>query len=248
MHKPTLSHTCKNCNAPIEGNYCAACGQKSTVSKITIKETFQEIINIFFSVNGPLVVTLKYLCINPGKVFREFIQGKRKTYYKPVPFFILMTVLYVLMSSVLNSDTINSEILKAITEDTEKLAYKAGEYMRNNITNFLFFFVFSIGISLKLLFRKYYSLAEYFAISFYLTGMYTLMVTLSMYLLNKLPVNLRSIPLLVMLVYFSYAVLSLLQQAKFKVLLRVIVAYMLAVFLFMLFGFGLSVLIILLNT
>ena len=39
---------------------------------------------MFFSVNAPLLVTLKYLCIHPGKLFREFIAGKRKTYYKPV--------------------------------------------------------------------------------------------------------------------------------------------------------------------
>lgn len=244
MHKSTLAHTCKNCNAPIDGNYCTVCGQKSTVSKITIKETFKEIINMFFSVNAPLMITLKYAFINPGKLFREFIEGKRKKYYKPVPFFILMTVLYVLMSSLLGSNDIKLEMLKSVSSGSAKIKlFYAGEFMLNNVTNFLFFFVFSIGISLKLLFRKRYTIAEYFTIGFYLVGIYTLLVSCFMYFINKLALNMRILTLLLMLIYFLYAISSLFQKGSFKVFFKGIIAYCIAVFLYILFSFGLSVLI-----
>lgn len=244
MHKTTSLHTCKNCDAPIDGNYCAVCGQKSTVSKITIKETFQQIIDMFFSVNTPLMITLKYAFINPGKLFREFIEGKRKTYYKPVPFFILMTVLYVLLSSLLGSHDIKLEMLKSVSSDSSKMKlFYAGEFMLNNVTNFLFFFAFSMGVSLKLLFRKRYTLAEYFVIAFYIVGIYILLVSCFMYFINKLVLSLRFITLLLMLIYFFYAISSLFQKVNFKIFFKGVIAYCIAVFLYILFSFGLSLLI-----
>ncbi|WP_298418709.1 DUF3667 domain-containing protein [uncultured Kordia sp.] len=249
MNTKTSSHICKNCNTPLNGNYCIVCGQKSTVSKITIKETLQDILDMFFSVNAPLMVTLKYLCINPGKVFREFIQGKRKTYYKPVPFFILMTVLYVLMSSILNTEALNPgfRFETNISIEAEKLLSRASMFMQRNITNFLFLFVLTIGISLKTLFRKRYTLAEYFAIAFYFVGMYTLMITCFMYFINKLSASFRSIPLILIALYFIYVVISLFKEWKLKTILKGIMAYALAVILFMLCSFGVSTLIVFLN-
>lgn len=245
METQTLSDTCKNCQAPIQGNFCAVCGQKTTVSKITIKETLQEIIDMFFSVNAPLLVTLKYLCIHPGKLFREFIAGKRKTYYKPVGFFLLMTVVYVLASYFFESAASKEELLQNLEQSANKLAYKAGSYMRSKITNFLFLFVFTMGISLKLLFRKRYSLAEYLSVSFYLVGMYVLLVSCSIYFMNDVATEWRSLPLFFMLFYYMYAMLSFFQKRTFKTIVKLVLAYILTVFLYILSSFGLSVLIIL---
>lgn len=244
MDKTTSSDTCKNCNSPIDGNYCAVCGQKSTVSKITIKETSQDILDMFFSVNAPLMVTLKYAFINPGKLFREFIEGKRKTYYKPVPFFILMTVVYVLMSSLLSIGELRGEVLKGISQNINSISYKGGVFMQKNITNFLFLFVFSIGVSLRFVFKKRYTLPEYLAIAFYIVGIYTLLISSLMYFIYQLPPSMRSMPLLLLLIYFMYAILSLFQKVTFKLFFKGILAYILAVFLFILCSFGLSVLII----
>ncbi|MBC8753185.1 DUF3667 domain-containing protein [Kordia sp. YSTF-M3] len=235
---------CKNCDASVDGNYCATCGQRTTIAKITIKDTFQEIMNMFFSVNAPLMVTLKYAIINPGKLFREFIHGKRKTYYKPVAFFILMTIVYVIVNAILKYDPIHSEMIKDATGDMESLAFRSGKFMRNNITNFLFFFVFSFGISLKLFFRKHYSLAEYFAVAFYLTGMYTLLISCLMYLISEISVYWRPIPFLIMLLYFLYAITSFFQSKQFLIFLKGIIAYIFAVVLYILFSFGLSMFII----
>jgi hypothetical protein len=233
---------CKNCDASVDGNYCAACGQRTTIAKITIKETFQEIINMFFSVNAPLMVTLKYAIINPGKLFREFIQGRRKTYYKPVAFFILMTVVYVIVNAILGNDPIN-DIIKGTTENIESIAFRSGKFMQNNITNFLFLFVFSFGISMKLFFRKRYSLAEYFSVAFYLTGIYTLLISCLMYFLKEIPVEWRPIPFLIMMLYFLYAMTSFFQSKQLVIFLKGIIAYIFAVVLYILFSFGLSMFI-----
>ncbi len=233
---------CKNCDASVDGNYCVVCGQRTAIAKITIKETFQEIIAMFFSVNAPLMITLKYAIINPGKLFREFIQGRRKTYYKPVAFFILMTVVYVLVNAILNYDPIN-EVIKDTTEDMQSIAFRSGKFMQNNITNFLFFFVFSLGLSMKIFFKKHYSLAEYFSVAFYLVGMYTLLISCLIYFLKGIPLEWRPIPFLVMMLYFLFAMTSFFQSKHILIFVKGIIAYIFAVVLYILFSFGLSMLI-----
>lgn len=244
----TFAHICKNCEIPIQGNYCANCGQKTSITKITFKETFQDIIAMFFSVNAPLLLTLKLTFLNPGKLFREFIAGKRKTYYKPVPFFILMTVLYVIIRTILNYNPMDGVDLKEFS-DSEKvnLSMESGRFMAKNITNFLFFFVFTLGISMKLFFRKKYTLAEYIAIAFYLIGVYTFMVSLLMFCFTYIPMkwHWKPLSLMLMLLYFIYAFVSLFQDATFKTIIKGFFTYILAIVCFVVLSFGLSILMIL---
>ncbi|NOX46877.1 MAG: DUF3667 domain-containing protein [Chlorobi bacterium] len=46
-----------------------------------------------FALEGPFWLTIKLLFVNPGKLFREYIAGKRKAYYKSVAFFFLIAML-----------------------------------------------------------------------------------------------------------------------------------------------------------
>ncbi len=69
---------CRNCGTSLNGNYCINCGQKASVHKITFRETFRDFIDAVFSVNSPLWYTFKLLIRNPGKLFKEYIDGKRK--------------------------------------------------------------------------------------------------------------------------------------------------------------------------
>ncbi|MFT5892753.1 MAG: hypothetical protein ACI9Y7_002865, partial [Dokdonia sp.] len=73
MKNDAKNVVCKNCKTEIAGNFCMHCGQSNKVTKITIKDTFLDFLNSIFSVNAPLLVTVKLLFLNPGKLFREFL-------------------------------------------------------------------------------------------------------------------------------------------------------------------------------
>lgn len=238
---------CKNCKTETAGNFCTHCGQSNKVSKITVKDTFLDFLNSIFSVNAPLLVTVKLLFLNPGKLFREFLEGKRKTYYKPVPFFILTTILLILFRSVIKYDPFQNVSTTNIENENFEQLIVAAKFMSKNINNFLLLFVLTLSLSLKLFFRKSYTLAEYLAISFYVIGVYTLFATMSLFLTKFVSEKLQYIPFLILVIYLIYAFNSLFLKNKVIVTIKTLVLYPLAMFLYMALGFGLSFLIILLK-
>lgn len=144
---------CKNCQATIQGNFCQECGQRKGIHKITFQETFQDFVDMVFSVNAPLVRTMKGLLYNPGRLFREYVSGRRKAYYKPVAFFIITTIVYIIFRSLIQYDPMQGlVVIDAPKNFNQSLFLKAGQYMVANINNIMFLFVFTMGLFLKAFF------------------------------------------------------------------------------------------------
>lgn len=243
MNKP-LINTCKNCGTKVKGNYCAICGQKTTVAKVTFKETFQDLLDAVFTIDAPFLTTLRMLVINPGMLFREYLNGKRKKYYKPVTFFILMTVLYLIIRGIINYDPFGSTILQVEDPSKSQLLTKARDFMLLNIDKLLFVFVFSLSVFMKLFFYKKNSLAEFLAISFFLLGIYTILTTLNMFYIQFINNSFQGISIVVMLLYFIYAMVSYFKVKKVQVVIKSAVAFFLAFFFYGFLAYGLSFLII----
>ncbi len=198
-----------------------------------------------FSVNAPLFITLKLLLVNPGIVLREYLEGKRKKYYKPVAFFILTTVAYLLIRSAIGFDPFSDTVV--VVEDTQdgQLLTKARDFMLFNIDKLLFFFPFTLALFSKLFFYKKYTLAEFLAVSFYLTGMYTLFTTLNMFLVVWGKKELQPLGMLVMLVYFIYSMVSFIQTKRIATILKSILVFILSYISYVAISYGLSYLIVL---
>jgi len=240
----TSNAHCKNCGSVLTDNFCAHCGQSAAVDRITFKETLGDFINTVFSVDAPFVITLKLLLVNPGKLFREYLDGKRKTYYKAVPFFILMSLIHILIRSVISFDALAG--IKATPDNGPDytLILEAGRFMFNNINNFLFFFVFSLGLTLKIFFYKKYTLAEYIAVSFYIIGAYTILGNLNVLFMKFVNSEIQFLALLFMVVYVIYALVSFFKTNKIWVAIKGFIAYLMGMILYMILAFGLSFVII----
>ncbi|WP_191858724.1 DUF3667 domain-containing protein [Hanstruepera ponticola] len=240
----TETTICKNCNTETASEYCPNCGQRTSIHKVTFSETFQDVINGMFSLDAPLWMTLKTLVVNPGKLFRDFLSGKRKTYYKPVSFFILTTIVFVLTKSLLNYDPMQNIAQVQHDSVNAKLLNSAGVYMAKNINNIIFSFVFAFALMLKLFFYKSYSLAEYLAVSFYVVGFYTLITTIYMIGLKFVNPEYKSLPFLLMFVYVVYTLISFFQKRNLTAILKMILVYIFAMTLYIIIGYGISFLIV----
>jgi len=238
-----INSYCKNCENEIKDNYCSICGQKTTVNKVTFKETLQDLVDAFFSVDAPLLTTLKMLVINPGRLFNEYLNGKRKKYYRPVTFFILMTVIYLVIREIIKYDPFGSNLLQVKDPSTSQLLIKSRNFMLLNIDKLLFFFAFSLGLALKLFFYKKKSLAEFFAISFFMIGVYTILTTFNMFYIKFIDNNFQGIHIAVMLLYFIYAMVSFFKVNKVIVILKSVFVYVFAFYFYGFFAFGLSFII-----
>ncbi|MBT8181758.1 MAG: DUF3667 domain-containing protein, partial [Eudoraea sp.] len=152
---------CRNCGTHVTNKYCENCGQRTSVYKVSFKETIHDFIDAAFSLNAPLFITLKQLIVNPGIVLREYLEGKRKKYYKPVAFFILTTVAYLVIRSAIGFDPFTDTVVEVESTQNNQLLTKARDFMLFNINKLLFIFVFTLALFSKLFFSKRYTLAEY---------------------------------------------------------------------------------------
>src|SRR5688572_18664064 len=95
----TNDPNCKNCNAPLSGNFCANCGQTSNVHRVTFKHFLHEFFHAFTHTDKGIFLLMKELITRPGHVAREYLDGKRKKYFNPLTFLILMASLYAYIGS-----------------------------------------------------------------------------------------------------------------------------------------------------
>jgi hypothetical protein len=243
---PQEESLCLNCKNELNGNYCSNCGQSATVSRITLRETIADFFSASFALEGPLMITLKNLLVNPGKVFREYLAGHRKLYYKPVAFFILLIAIYILLRSVLDYNPVNQRMEGAnnSTEVNISLMREAGTFMFRNINNILFLLVFGIAFSLKLFFWRKYLLAEYLAVGFYMSGIYILFGTLAMLWNHFTPYDLASIHLWFLILYITLSSISFFRPLSVGTVFKSILTGFFSLLLYLVLAFGLSLLIV----
>ena len=159
-------------------------------------------------------------------------------------FFLVMTVVYLLIRSLIGYDPFGNTTLNVTDETQRQLLTEARNFMLLNIDKLLFVFVFTMGFFLKLFFYKKRSLAEFLAVSFYLIAVYTIITTLNMFFIQYVDSQVQYLAILVMLIYFCYALISFFQKRKILVLLKAIIVYFISFISYGLLGFAISFLIV----
>src|SRR5258708_35555659 len=88
---------CKNCGNRFTGFYCNLCGEKVLGSEDRSFHTFLN--NIFLAVtlaDGKFFKTLWLIVKKPGFLTKEFADGRRVKYLKPLSVFFLLNLVYFL--------------------------------------------------------------------------------------------------------------------------------------------------------
>ncbi len=240
---------CKNCGHITHSAYCANCGQRSSVHKVTMRETFEDLADNLFSLSAPIVITIKSLITDPGKLLREYLEGKRKKYYKPISFFILTTAVYLFLRWSIGFDireSINMNEASVQPVDASKIN-QASYFFFQNINSLAFFLVFTMSLALKIFFYRKYSLVEYVAVAFYLNGVYSLLATINTFYMKFINPEVQYLAILAMVIYFVYAMIRFLRKKPWLVLVKSVIAFFLSYVGYFILAFGFSYLIVLLR-
>jgi len=110
---------CKNCDNKIEGNFCTYCGQNVKVDRLNLPNFLTEISDSVFQLNRGLFYTIKELFIRPGHAIRDFIQGKRKEYFKPITYVLTLSTLYFLVSQISDNPTLIDDFFSGATDGVQ---------------------------------------------------------------------------------------------------------------------------------
>ncbi len=88
---------CKNCDHSFSGKYCNNCGEKIYTEKDrSVRHILSEGFHFVTHLDGTLFTTLKAIFTTPGKLSLDYCNGLRKKYFKPISFFLLLVILYLL--------------------------------------------------------------------------------------------------------------------------------------------------------
>lgn len=79
--------TCTDCGEPTNGNFCANCGQPTHVHR-SLLHLGEEVLHGVMHFDGRVFRTLPLLISNPGRLTREWIEGKRTRYVSPLAIFL----------------------------------------------------------------------------------------------------------------------------------------------------------------
>ncbi len=103
---PMSPANCLNCGTTIQPaqNFCPQCGQKTGTHRISLHEITHDAVHYFTHADKGIFHLLKALATRPGKVAQEYIDGRRKTYFKPLNFFLIVAGIVVFMTSALSKE------------------------------------------------------------------------------------------------------------------------------------------------
>lgn len=92
-----MGNICLNCGTVVTDKFCGRCGQKAEVGRLSWHSLGEEFLHFFTHIEHGFLKTTGQLITRPGKLFKNYLDGKRKAYHKPVSFLLIWITLFLLI-------------------------------------------------------------------------------------------------------------------------------------------------------
>ena len=92
------SPTCLNCGAPLAGQYCGQCGQRASSRFISIWELIRDAFGDLFELDSRLWRTLLPLLARPGKLTKDYLEGRRARYMPPFRMYLVLSLIFFVVA------------------------------------------------------------------------------------------------------------------------------------------------------
>ena len=97
-HPPARTDlACRNCGAQAALKFCPECGQETTLHPPTLGEFLHEFVGHYVALEGTLWRTLWLLVRRPGRLTREYLDGRRRRYVLPLRLYLTASFLFFLV-------------------------------------------------------------------------------------------------------------------------------------------------------
>lgn len=84
---------CLNCGAELVGEFCHGCGQNAGETQSSLRRWVGKEMEEHFSLDAKLPRTLRALFLQPGFLTREYLDGRRVRYLRPLQLYLLAAAL-----------------------------------------------------------------------------------------------------------------------------------------------------------
>jgi hypothetical protein len=120
-HAGDAQGNCTDCGLPVDGNFCSNCGQPTHVHR-SLLHLVEEVLHGVVHFDGRIWRTLPLLALNPGKLTREWIQGRRTRYVSPLAMFLFSVFLMFFVFSFTSSLEPQIDTTMTPAERTDEMA------------------------------------------------------------------------------------------------------------------------------
>lgn len=144
------SANCMNCGTGLQGPFCHFCGQPDKNFLRFFPVLMRELLEDFLDFDSRFMRTLKPLLFRPGKLTRDYLDGKRFRYVPPLRLYIFSSIAFFFLAAILaghsiqiNTETtedgdissiqINTDDMKELDEALDKLDPEVAEEVRSGI-------------------------------------------------------------------------------------------------------------------
>lgn len=201
---------CRNCGEKLSGKFCSNCGQKIVAGRFTVKEILHNFFHTFTHVDSGIIYLAKELFVRPGDVVKEYINGRRKVYFNPLQYLIILIAVGTFLAVNFNlfGPKINPDTIKGLTEQ-ERWGLQFNNFIYRYFNAILFLVVPVSALYSWLLFRKSgYNYAENLILNVFLAAQRTLMyilITPFLYFFRDLWLPIIAVYYLLWIIYFVFA-------------------------------------------
>jgi hypothetical protein len=88
---------CLNCGTAVQANFCSHCGQDTAAHMPSAGEFLHEFVGHYVALEGKLLKTLTLLLFKPGRLTRDYLEGKRARYVLPLRLYLTLSVIFFAM-------------------------------------------------------------------------------------------------------------------------------------------------------
>ena len=121
------SPDCLNCGTRLRGQYCGNCGQRASSRLISLWELISEAFGDLLEFDSRLWRTLIPLIARPGRLTRDYLEGRRARFMPPFRTYLVLSVIFFIVAFFDPRDDL-SLLFEPEPEPTrEELAEKAAE-------------------------------------------------------------------------------------------------------------------------
>ena len=95
---PVESLDCLNCGTRLRGQYCGICGQRARNRLISLWELISEAFGDLLELDSRLWRTLIPLLTRPGRLTRDYLEGRRARYMPPFRTYLVLSLIFFVVA------------------------------------------------------------------------------------------------------------------------------------------------------
>jgi hypothetical protein len=228
---------CKSCAAPLSGVYCGQCGQKVIQRRITMRAIFDDIFSQISNVDHGLIYTFLMLFKKPDQVVLEYLAGKTIKYSSPFRYLIFWSAVSALIYigfGFYDQQVEGMGNLMQSSEDQKVNEFYTlyNDWMKQNFQLISILFIPFFAIFTRRFFKKSgLNYAEHLVANAYFSAQASI-VFMPILLFNLSMDLITTLSMLIMVVYYTYAIHKLFKQGWLAAFFKVFLIYCLTTLLF----------------